>query len=122
MVWDKIRALLRSDKTSTPSTADTIRGLQAPVMQTPAFEVGTTIIQVEGRDATFMSSLPPADIAGGANFITWLDDEEKKNFAVLPSAAYLGVLVRREAQRKPNIFLVNIPYLEFLHRSVAEIV
>ncbi len=126
MIFDKLRGLLKRDKVGAKPASEPVIGSgfripQIPVAQ-PHLEEGITAIKVKGRATTFLSALPPEEMAGGVDFITWLREEEKKSLPIVPPAAYLGVFVRRDKQRKPNIFLTNLAYLEFLHYSVAEIV
>ena len=118
MVLDKLLALFRSTK----GDARRFGASKHPAESSIPYEEGMALIQIKAHGPSFLSSLPPQDVAGGISFATWLSDEEKRSLPVLPAPAYLGVLVHREKQGKPNIFLTNSAYVEFLHQSVAEIV
>lgn len=70
---------------------------------------------------TFTSNLPPDEFArGSVQLICWVEDAERHWFGQLPSEAFLGVLVQRDAVRG-DLFVANDRFFEFLQYAMAEI-
>ncbi len=81
---------------------------------------GVVVVDDAGA-ASFRCNLEPEEVANGSvRLLSWLQDEDRRRLARLPSEAYTGVLLERGGGRG-DIYVANDDFFEFMQCAMAEI-